>query len=128
MRAMVEAIRALGRLPEDAAKLGAPVIEDLSKRQARAGVAPDGQPWAPRVRDGKPALAYAAAFIKASAIGTIIQLTLAFPYSLHNFGAGHAEKRKILPSGGSGSMPAAFGQALLKAAREAFLKIVGSRG
>lgn len=80
--------------PEVAEAMGAEL-----RATAQAGTSSSGQAWAPRKKDGAPALAKAADGITVSAAGSVVQAKLAFPYSIHSMGKGHAPRREILPVG-----------------------------
>jgi hypothetical protein len=125
MRAMIDNIRKLGKLPEEAAKEAAPIVTNVAQKLAAEGVSPADDRWAPQVKGGGRALANAAKAIKGAAIGAIIRLTLEFPYSLHNIGEGHAVKRQILPDAGGSSLPAKFAKAVLDGCYKAFVKLTG---
>lgn len=118
MRAMVASIERLGNLPQEAALRGAPIIEAAAKAQASAGVTPTGETWQPTQKGGRP-LANAAAHLAAKAVANIIVLTLKGVDVIHNYGTSRQPKRQILPDAGGG-LPAAFAEAVIQAAVEAF--------
>lgn len=121
MRNLVEELRRFAAMPSDAARIAAPLVEEEAKKFAKAGVDPaTGEAWAPLKRGGKRALANAADALKAKALGAVIQLSLAFPYLLHDRGDGHAPRRRILPRAISGP----FQKVLVAACRLAFDRLV----
>lgn len=71
---IIASVRKLGDV-DAIAKTAAPLVEAAVKRTAAAGTSPDGTPWPPR-KDGKPALANAAAAVEAVAIGPVVQVRL----------------------------------------------------
>lgn len=122
MRAMVDSLRKLGRLPQEAAKAGAPLVEAVAKADAKAGVDPmTGNKWLPK-KTGGQALINAANAIKGAAVGALIQLRLAFPESIHQRGTEYIPQRRVIPSGG-GSLPKRFAKAVIAAARQAFQEL-----
>ena len=118
LSALIARFRSLGRLPADAAKLAAPLVEEAVKATAAAGTTPDGKAWAPRKDGGRP-LVHAADALSAKAVGSTIVVTLTGPEVFHNAGNGHVEKRQILPDGGAG-LPKNVAAALTKASKLAF--------
>lgn len=121
MRNMVEMLKKLGSLPEEAARIGAPLVEAEAKKMAAAGIDPtSGEAWPPLKEGKKRPLSHAADALRAKALGAIIQLSLAFPYFLHDYGKGHAPLRRILPRAVTG----VFQAAVRKACEAAFKRLV----
>lgn len=100
-----------------AAPAAAAAVEGVLRATASAGTSPDGAAWEPRVRDGGRALPKAAGAITCKAVGTVLLAKLAFPYSLHDQGQGHAVKRQIMPHG---SAPPAVMDAIKRALIDAW--------
>lgn len=124
MRAFIEQLRGLSRLPEEAAKVGAPLIEDAARTIASGGTDPAGNTWKAK-KDGSKPLIHAAKALKGTAIATVIQLQLSFPETIHNRGTGRIPKRQILPDAATGKLPRTFLEALSEAASKAFQKVMG---
>lgn len=108
-------------LPQDAAKIAAPLVEEALRATARAGTAPDGTPWQPKKGGGAP-LVHAADHIATTAVGTVVRSTLTGPDVFHHFGAG-VPRRPILPD--PGTITPGVEAALKKAGDLAFAKVVG---
>lgn len=120
MRNLVEELRRFGRLPTEAAREAAPLVEAEAKKFAAAGVDPvTGDTWEPSKRGSKRPLSHAADALRARALGAIIQLQLAFPYLLHDRGDGHATRRRILPR----ALTGAFQKVLKAACERAFARL-----
>jgi hypothetical protein len=120
----IAGVRKLRTLPEDAAKIAAPIVERIARESAAAGVAPDGTPW-PAKKGGGRALAGAAAALTARAVGRTVVLILKGPYVLHSIGKGHAPRRQILPDTGTGELPPNMAAALREAATTVFRRAMG---
>lgn len=113
---MIATLRSLERLPEDAAKRAAPLLEEALRATAKAGIDPDGHAWQPK-KDGEAPLVHAADHIHVTAVGTVVRARLEGPTVYHHFGAG-SPKRRVLPD--PGTMPPAVASALAHAASQAF--------
>jgi hypothetical protein len=120
---MLASLRALERLPEDAAKAAAPLIEAALRASAAKEESPDGKAWAPRKRGSGSVYAHAASHIKAQAIGTLVRVTLSGPEVFGHYGTGRLPRRPMLPD--PGTLPASVARELERAAGAAFAKAVG---
>jgi len=120
--AMIASLRALERLPEDAAKAAAPLIEEALRASAAAEKAPDGTPWAPRKKGSGALYAHAGARIKATAIKSLMRVTLSGPEVYAHSGTAKLPRRPMLPD--PGALPANLGKVLEDAAAKAFAKAV----
>lgn len=118
---MIQACRALARLPELAAPIVARNVEAELRASASAGRAPDGTAWAPRKRDGGKPLANAANAISVKALGTVVLIVLTGHHVFHHFGAGGKPARRIIPQG---SIPPKLGNAIRLGFVEPFRKNV----
>lgn len=118
---MVHVLRELGKLPGEAAKLAAPLVEEALQATARAGTDALGAPWKPKL-DGSAPLVHAADAISVQAIGTVVRATLTGPSVFHHFGGGRNPRRPILPD--PGTIPPGVESALRRAAAQAFEKAV----
>lgn len=97
---MIANLRKLGRgFTAEVAKEAMPGVLAAVQATAAAGTSPTGQAWKPRKEDGAMALANASKHITARVIGTIIQLQLEYPYSIHHYQAGTETRprRQVLP-------------------------------
>ena len=112
----IAAVRRLETLPEDAARLAAPLVEEALRATAAAGTDPDGHTWQPKKDGGRP-LVHAAEHITVKAVGTLVRATLTGPDVYHHFGAG-VPRRQILPD--PGTIPPGVARALEKASALAF--------
>jgi hypothetical protein len=119
---MIAALRALERLPQDAAKTAAPLIETALRSSADAQTSPDGKPWTPRKRGSAPLYAGAPSHINAKAIGTLVRVTLDGPEVYGHYGTGRMPRRPMLPD--PGTLPESIAAELAKAAEQAFAKAV----
>jgi hypothetical protein len=117
---MIAAFRRLEVLPEEAAKLAAPLVEETLRATAAAGTDPLGTPWQPKKDGGRP-LVNAASHIATKAVGAVVRTTLTGVDVFHHFGAG-VPRRQILPD--PGTIPPAVEAALRKAADAAFARAV----
>jgi hypothetical protein len=120
--AMLASLRALERLPEDAAKAAAPLLEEALRTSAAAEQAPDGTPWTARKRGSGPVYAHAPSRIKATAIQSLVRVTLSGPEVFGHFGTGRLPRRPMLPD--PGTLPANLAKVLEDAASKAFAKAV----
>lgn len=124
---MISILRKLGgeEFVNEVAKEAAPLLNDAVKATARAGTSPDGTPWAPRKKDGAPALAGADKDVTTAAHGPIVRMTLTGGPVYAQVGA-RGPKRGVIPSGGA-QIPAVASDAILEAARRVFDRITGGR-
>lgn len=124
---MIYSLRKLGgqEFVNEVAKEAAPLLNDAVKATARAGTSPDGTPWAPRKKDGAPALAGADKDVTTAAHGPIVRMTLTGGPVYAQFGA-RGPKREVIPSGG-GEIPDHVNAAITKAAEKVFERITGGR-
>lgn len=117
--ALIARVRKLGKMPEDVARVGAPLVLEAAKKTARAGTTPEGKPW-PLTKKGDRALVNAADHLSVKASGPTITLTLKGKAEVvHNYGDSKAPKRQILPDGGAG-VPKGIADAVRKAAIQVF--------
>ena len=122
---MISKLRALGVAPARVAEVAAPLVEAAVKETAAAGESPDGKAWRPR-KDGAPALANAAAAVKARALGAVVQLYLqGTSTGSQKVQAIQNSRRSIIPAKGEGA-PKVVLKALERAAAKVFLEIMGA--
>lgn len=117
---LIAAFRRLEVLPQEAAKLAAPLVEEALRATAAAGTDPGGVAWKPK-KDGSRPLVNAASHITAKAYGTVVRATLSGVEVFHNYGAG-VPRRQILPD--PGTIPEGVEAAVRKAADTAFARAV----
>ena len=117
--AMIAKLRRARMIAVEAARIAAPKLEAEIKRTAAAGTTPEGKPWAPLKYSGQRALVKASEFVSAKQFGSTVALILTGAYVLHNFGTGHAEKRRILPERGA-PLPERMRAICAAAAKQAF--------
>ncbi len=120
---MIAALARLADLPEEAARLGAPLVEAAMKKTAAAGTTPDGTPWVQK-KDGTRPLVNAAAALTTTSHGTVITTKLAGVSVLHNWGTHKDPKRQIIPDRAD-AIPATFAAAVKAGADAAFDKAMG---
>ena len=125
MHDMIESLARLATLPEDAARLAAPIIEGVAKASASAGITPDGTAWAPK-KEGGRALVNAAAAITVKAFGTVVQVKLEGINVLQNYGTHRIPAREIIPSRRN-EMPDSYASAIQESATIAFKAAMGGR-
>jgi len=113
-------LRSLKTLPEDVARQAAPLIEEVVKENAAAGVTPDGKPW-PTKKDGTRALPNAASAVTAKAVGALVVVKLVGAYVFHQLFKADDRRREILPEGGAG-VPPRIAEKLREASRRAFTR------
>jgi hypothetical protein len=124
LQEIIARVRRLGSLPAEVAKAAAPLVESVAKRAAAAGANLEGQAWRAR-KDGKPALANAAAAVSARAVGSVVQIFLqGTSTGSSKVQAIQAARRAVLPSG---AVPAAVAAEIKRAATEVFERITGAR-
>lgn len=123
---MIRSLRSISKLDERAATIAAPLLESALKATANAGTTPDGQPWAPRKKDGGRAMAGAASAISAGASGDTVRVTLRGPEVFWHFGERGAPRRQVIPDGG-GEMPAVVSDVLKKSTAQAFQELTGTQ-
>ena len=119
---MIASLLRLAEMPDEAAKLAAPIVEKVAKAQAADGLAPDGEAWTPK-KDGGAPLKNAAKAISVEAIGNVVRVKLAGVEVLHNFGTHRLPKREIIPTR-SNEIPPAYAAAIKAGADAAFDKLV----
>jgi hypothetical protein len=122
---MIGAARQLGSpdFARQVAAEAAPLVDEAIKRTARAGTTPDGKPWAPRKKDGQPALQNVAEQISTNAFGDVVRTTLEGPAVFSHFGAGITQ-RQVIPDSAV-AIPDSISQAVTKAAGRVFERIAG---
>jgi hypothetical protein len=69
-------LAALGTFPEKVAGACTPLVKRAAVETAKSGRTPWGEPWAPRKKDGKPALVNAASAIEVRAVGSLVRIVL----------------------------------------------------
>lgn len=107
--ALIAKVRRAKDFVASAAPAAAEAMQAALRATASAGTSPDGTAWPQRKKDGGNALPDAADAITVRAVGTVLVARIAFPYSIHNNGKGHAPQRQILPSG---EMPTSVAEAI----------------
>lgn len=117
LAAYAQRLRNLKTLAPAAAKEAAPLVGEIVRAEAAAGVDPNGQAWHPK-KDGTRALPNAASAITAVAIGVAVIVRLTGAYVFHHYAKG-AYRRRILPDSGAG-VPPRIADALRTATAEAF--------
>ena len=117
MHDMIESLARLSLLPEEAAKMAAPIVERVVKANVRAGKTPDGTPWLPK-KDGGRALVNAEDHLKVTAQGTVVRVQLSGVDVIHNYGTqlGAARAQQLVAS------PKAFARKLESRDKRAFAK------
>lgn len=118
-------IAELERLGSDVVKATAaeavPDVLAAAQATANAGTTPEGNPWEPKKKGGR-ALPNAAKAITVHATGSVITITLAPPYTFHQYGVGESTpQRQIIPSG---VLPAGIARALQRAVERAFRRLI----
>lgn len=116
---MIESIRRLDRLPEEAARLATPLLLEAAKATAKAGQTPYGESWVAK-KDGSRPLEHAADHITGVVSGLVIRLTLKGVDVIHNFGTQLGAKRTAEVKGNADR----FVEKLNSAARKAHAKAV----
>lgn len=120
--AMIASLRALGdkSFAEDVAKEASPKLLEAIQGTASKGQTPEGVAWKAK-KDGTPALVNASKHITAKVLGTVIQLDVPYPYSIHHHQEGTATRprRQILPDG---ELPPALYKAIEEAAARVFAR------
>jgi hypothetical protein len=116
MAEMIAALARLADLPEEAARLGAPLVEAALKKSAKAGTTPAGVSW-PAKKDGSAPLVNAAAAISTKANGKVITTKLSGVNVIHNFGTKLGATRSAQISDAAGAREAV--EAIEKSAKKA---------
>lgn len=130
---MIDALRSIDTdMPAGTVAESVPLVLAEAQRTARAGTTPDGVAW-PAKKGGGQALVHAADAVRARALGSVIEVSLAGTSSgdtqaqaVQNYGTGRIPARQIIPAGGDGRIPAGYAAAIAEGARRAFRKIVGA--
>jgi hypothetical protein len=99
MHDMIESLARLSLLPEEAARMAAPIVERVVKANVQAGKTPQGVPWLAK-KDGSQALVHAADHLKVIAQGTVIRIQLDGVDVIHNYGTrlGSARQEQLAAS------------------------------
>lgn len=130
LETMIASVRKLGApsFLADVAKEAREGVLEAVRATAARGAAPDGTAWRLRKEDGAQALKSAAAKITARVIGSIIQLEVPYPYSIHHNQEGTATRprRQILPDGDK-PLPASVVTAVNAAVAKVFARTMGGR-
>jgi hypothetical protein len=96
--AQIAKIKELGKLPEQVAPKVAFAAKEELRKQVAAQRGPDGRPW-PKSEDGKPVLVNAGENVRATAVGSVVVLTVEDHYARHHMGFVKGGKRRpILPT------------------------------
>ena len=123
---MIASLRALAS-PSFATQVAKEALEPvlaIARESAAAGTSPTGEAWRAR-KDGSRALSKAADAITARVLGTVLQLEVAYPYSIHHFQDGATRpRRQILPDG---DLPPKMSAAVAAAAARVFARTMGGR-
>lgn len=115
----ISRIRALENFDHDVATEAAPLVEAAQRKQAAAGVTPDGKAWTPTEK-GDRALKNVAAALTARAVAGTVQVILKGVEVFHDKGNARLPKRQILPV--AGELPKYLADAMHEGARRAFEK------
>lgn len=96
--AQIRKLRELGEIPARVA----PRVAQSAKREIQRNVSaqrgPDGKPW-PKGKQGQPVLRGAGKAVRASAVGSVVVLSLDDHHARHHLGAVKGKvKREILPT------------------------------
>lgn len=124
--AMTARIRELGRgFAQEVAKEARADVLAAVVATAEAGTTPGGAAWAPRKVDGARALANASKHITAAVLGSVVRLTLAYPYSIWHYSGDTPTRprRQVLPD--DGPLPASVEKAISDAAKRVFARRAG---
>lgn len=124
IEAMLETLRRLARLPADAAKAAAPLVEKAARSTAAAGTSPEGETWKPKKDGGGKVLANAPAAVSAVAIDNSVQVILKGHHVFHHYGTKRDPKRPIIPEKDE-VLPAPMADAVKRAAEDAFKRTTG---
>lgn len=120
-------IRQLGEnFAQEVAQEARQGVLDAVVASASAGTTPEGAAWAPRKADGAKALASASKHITARVLGSVIRLTLEYPYSVWHFTTGTSSRprRQVLPDADK-ELPPGVEKAVRAAAERVFARRVG---
>ena len=127
IQTMIDSLRRLAspKFAADVAKEAAAGVLAAVQTTAAAGQTPSGEAWRARKEDGGRALAEASKAITVRVLGTIVQLQLAYPYSIHHYQEGTATRprRQILPEGTV--LPSTVNEAVQAAAARVFARAMG---
>lgn len=122
--ALIKRIKAVEGLPQATAKIAAPLVQECIRKNAAAGLDPEGKPWLP-TQKGERALRNVGEHITAKAVGSHVITTLEGVEVFHNAGVkGGVPQRRILPD--RKDVPAFVKKAVEQAANEAFAKLTGA--
>ncbi len=128
---MIAKCRALGTLPDDIARVAAPLVEAEGKRTASAGTTPMGEPWRAR-KDGERALENAATAVSASAAGSTVTVKLgststgsAKVQAIQNASRQIIPKHSTRKGGGAEGIPPGYEKALNLAAQQVWDRAMG---
>lgn len=96
--AQIKKLRELGEIPTRVAPKVAQSAKREIARNVQAQRGPDGKPWA-KGKQGQPVLRGAGKAVRASAVGSVVVLTLDDHHARHHLGAVKGKvKREILPT------------------------------
>lgn len=124
LREMIGELAKLDGMAQLTAEEAAPLVEAALKATAAAGVSPEGQPWAPRKKDGGRAMVNAAAHVSARAVGSVVKVALDGVDVFHHYSK--STPRHVIPT--SSALTGTVKAALLEGARRAIRKLLPSAG
>ena len=111
--ALIRKYRGARAFLAEAAPAAAEAMGNVIRKSIAAGTTPEGEPWAPRKKDGGRALVNAAAKLNIGAVGTKLIARITFPDSLHNRGIPpNTPQRRILPESVTPEIAEAISDAL----------------
>lgn len=113
---MIESLEHMSELDVHVVPLVRDAVEAELRRQIMAGADPSGTPWKLR-KDGEKALQTAAKYLKVTAKGNFIVISVTGPIARHHIGAVKGgTKRQVIPSG---EIPTRLAEVVRKAVQQA---------
>jgi hypothetical protein len=97
--ALATKLEDVARLGDEGPELAADAIQTKARAQYAAGRSPMGDRWAPRKKDGQPALARAPEHVSFTAIGDDIVQHAPEHYKFHRTGTKRMVKRNVYTEG-----------------------------
>ena len=120
--AHIKKLRTLGEIPERVAPKVAVSAKQEISRNASQQRGPDGRPW-PKGKKGQAVLVGAGNAVRASAVGSVVVLSLDGHYARHHLGAVKGKtKREILPNK---RIPQTMTRAITRVVTGEFFAIMG---
>lgn len=118
---MVATLRKLGAKDTEIlmAKEAAKSLEVALTKTLSAGTSPEGEPWAPKKKDGGRPYEHAANRLTVKAYGNLVRATVTGPEVYGHYGVNHMPPRPMLPDAGGG-IPKSVETALTEAATKVF--------